>query len=104
MDGRDVNTERRRVARALPQSLVLTLALSALAGCQPYTPPRAGLFQRLAEIHQHKGNSECYAGDAAPDPTCNFEHVPEAGLSICAAPALTIRKRRASVSGREEAL
>jgi hypothetical protein len=36
-------------------------------------------YQRLTEIHQHKGNSECYAGDAAPDPTCNFEHVPEAG-------------------------
>jgi len=36
-------------------------------------------YQRLTEIHQHKGNSECYAGDAAPDPTCDFEHVPEAG-------------------------
>ncbi|MGO9712260.1 MAG: DUF3604 domain-containing protein [Polyangiaceae bacterium] len=36
-------------------------------------------YQRLTEIHQHKGNSECYAGDAAPDPTCNFEHVPAAG-------------------------
>ena len=36
-------------------------------------------YQRLTEIHQHKGNSECYAGDAAPDPTCNFEHVPVAG-------------------------
>jgi hypothetical protein len=36
-------------------------------------------YQRLTEIHQHKGDSECYAGDAAPDPTCNFEHVPEAG-------------------------
>lgn len=36
-------------------------------------------FQRLTEIHQHKGDSECYAGDAAPDPTCDFEHVPEAG-------------------------
>jgi hypothetical protein len=33
-------------------------------------------YQRLAEIHQHKGNSECYAGSAAPDPTCAFEHVP----------------------------
>jgi hypothetical protein len=33
-------------------------------------------YQRLTEIHQHKGNSECYAGDAAPDPTCDFEHVP----------------------------
>jgi hypothetical protein len=36
-------------------------------------------YQRLTEIHQHKGNSECYAGDAAPDPTCDFEHVPVAG-------------------------
>jgi hypothetical protein len=36
-------------------------------------------YQRLTEIHQHKGNSECYAGDAAPDPTCNFEHIPVAG-------------------------
>jgi hypothetical protein len=36
-------------------------------------------YQRLTEIHQHKGNSECYAGPNAPDPTCNFEHVPEAG-------------------------
>jgi hypothetical protein len=36
-------------------------------------------YQRLTEIHQHKGNSECYAGDAAPDPTCDFEHVPAAG-------------------------
>lgn len=33
-------------------------------------------YQRLAEIHQHKGNSECYAGSNAPDPTCAFEHVP----------------------------
>lgn len=32
-------------------------------------------YQRLTEIHQHKGNSECYAGSNAPDPTCNFEHV-----------------------------
>ncbi len=36
-------------------------------------------YQRLTEIHQHKGNSECFAGDAAPDPTCKFEHVPVAG-------------------------
>ena len=36
-------------------------------------------YQRLTEIHQHKGNSECYAGDAATDPTCDFEHVPAAG-------------------------
>jgi len=37
-------------------------------------------FQRLTEIHQHKGNSECYVGDAATDdPTCDFEHVPDAG-------------------------
>jgi uncharacterized protein DUF3604 len=33
-------------------------------------------YQRLVEIHQHKGNSECYAGSNAPDPTCAFEHVP----------------------------
>jgi hypothetical protein len=36
-------------------------------------------YQRLTEIHQHKGNSECPAGDAATDPTCDFEHVPAAG-------------------------
>jgi Protein of unknown function (DUF3604) len=37
-------------------------------------------YQRLTEIHQHKGDSECHAGDAATDdPTCDFEHVPEAG-------------------------
>ena len=36
-------------------------------------------YQRLTEIHQHKGNSECYAGAGAPDPTCDFEHVPTAG-------------------------
>ncbi len=34
-------------------------------------------YQRLTEIHQHKGNSECAIQDA--DPTCDFEHVPEAG-------------------------
>jgi hypothetical protein len=33
-------------------------------------------YQRLAEIHQHKGNSECYAGSNAADPTCAFEHEP----------------------------
>ena len=33
-------------------------------------------YQRLAEIHQHKGNSECYGGSNAPDPTCAFEHIP----------------------------
>jgi hypothetical protein len=33
-------------------------------------------YQRLVEIHQHKGNSECYAGTVGPvDPTCAFEHV-----------------------------
>jgi len=73
---------------------------SADAGCQVLTIPHnpnlsegmayqipAGVqameqmnrYQRLTEIHQHKGNSECYAGDAAPDPTCDFEHVPAAG-------------------------
>jgi hypothetical protein len=37
-------------------------------------------YQRLTEIHQHKGNSECYAGDSGVvDPTCRFEHVPPAG-------------------------
>ena len=36
-------------------------------------------YQRLTEIHQHKGNSECFAGDAALDPTCDFEHVPVSG-------------------------
>jgi hypothetical protein len=36
-------------------------------------------YQRLVEIHQHKGNSECFAGSNAPDPTCDFEHVPVAG-------------------------
>jgi hypothetical protein len=35
-------------------------------------------YQRLVEIHQHKGNSECYAGSNAPDPTCDFEHLPAA--------------------------
>jgi hypothetical protein len=33
-------------------------------------------YQRLTEIHQHKGNSECYAGSKSTDPTCAFEHVP----------------------------
>jgi hypothetical protein len=33
-------------------------------------------YQRLAEIHQHKGNSECYGGSNAGDPTCAFEHEP----------------------------
>jgi hypothetical protein len=33
-------------------------------------------YQRLAEIHQHKGNSECSAGAGQTDPTCAFEHIP----------------------------
>jgi hypothetical protein len=34
-------------------------------------------YQRLTEVHQHKGDSECYAGTGLPrDPTCEFEHVP----------------------------
>jgi hypothetical protein len=32
-------------------------------------------YQRLTEIHQTKGNSECYAGPGATDPKCDFEHV-----------------------------
>jgi hypothetical protein len=33
-------------------------------------------YQRLTEVHQHKGDSECYAGKIPHDPTCDFEHVP----------------------------
>jgi len=74
----------------------LDQACVADAGCQVLTIPHNGnlseglayeipvgvgarqqmnQYQRLTEIHQHKGDSECYAGDAAPDPTCNFEHL-----------------------------
>jgi len=35
-------------------------------------------YQRLTEIHQHKGNSECPVFDGG-DPTCDFEHVPDGG-------------------------
>jgi tetratricopeptide (TPR) repeat protein len=48
MVGRDVNPERRRVARALPQSLCLALALAALSGCQQYAP-RNGMLQPYAQ-------------------------------------------------------
>jgi hypothetical protein len=71
-------------------------ACSAAAGCSVLTIPhnpnlsqgqafalptgvdamkQMNQYQRLAEIHQHKGNSECYGGSNAPDPTCAFEHV-----------------------------
>ncbi len=33
-------------------------------------------YQRLTEVHQTKGDSECYAGPESTDPTCNFEHLP----------------------------
>jgi hypothetical protein len=76
----------------------LDQACIADAGCQVLTIPHNGnlseglayeipsgvqarnqmnRYQRLTEIHQHKGNSECAIQDA--DPTCDFEHVPEAG-------------------------
>jgi hypothetical protein len=32
-------------------------------------------YQTLVEIHQHKGNSECYPGPGSTDPTCNFEQL-----------------------------
>jgi hypothetical protein len=35
-------------------------------------------YQKLVEIHQHKGDSECYFDPDAgtnPDPDCNFEHL-----------------------------
>ena len=30
-------------------------------------------FERLVEIHQHKGSSECYPGSLYSDEACNFE-------------------------------
>jgi uncharacterized protein DUF3604 len=75
----------------------LDRACTAAAGCEALTIPHnsnlslgmafqvpSGIdakkqmnrYQRLAEIHQTKGNSECYAGPDASDPTCAFEHLP----------------------------
>jgi hypothetical protein len=34
-------------------------------------------YQKLVEIYQHKGASECVAGDALGDPRCSFEVVPD---------------------------
>jgi hypothetical protein len=48
-------------------------------------------YQRLVEIHQHKGNSECYAGSNAPDPTCDFEHVGSAETPTPELPANFVR-------------
>jgi len=43
-------------------------------------------YQKLVEIHQHKGNSECFYDPeaGAPDPTCDFEQLardPDAWLT-----------------------
>ena len=41
-----------------------------------HKPPLLGLranFERLVEIHQHKGSSECYPGSLYSDESCNFE-------------------------------
>ena len=32
-------------------------------------------YQTMVEIHQHKGSSECYAGQGSTDPSCAFEHL-----------------------------
>ena len=32
-------------------------------------------FERLVEIHQHKGNSECFAGSVLSDEACEFENM-----------------------------
>ena len=32
-------------------------------------------FEKLVEIHQHKGSSECYPGSLYSDESCNFEIV-----------------------------
>ena len=32
-------------------------------------------FEKLVEIHQHKGSSECYQGSVFTDEACNFEHM-----------------------------
>jgi hypothetical protein len=61
------------------QSNGVTFDLPGNAG--PEIMEQAGRYQRLVEIHQHKGNSECYAPDAGtnpdagPDSVCNFEHL-----------------------------
>lgn len=54
---------------------------SNLSGGSSFTLPvgvdamrQMNRYQRLVEIHQNKGNSECYAGSNATDPTCAFEH------------------------------
>ncbi len=48
-------------------------------------------YQRLVEIHQHKGNSECPAGSGAFDPTCDFEHLSTAQTPTPELPANFVR-------------
>jgi hypothetical protein len=61
------------------QSNGLAFDLPTDAG--PNVFAQAGRYQRLVEIHQHKGNSECSpdAGtggpDGGPDPLCQFEQL-----------------------------
>jgi hypothetical protein len=63
------------------QSNGLAFDLPGNAG--PAVMEQARRYQRLVEIHQHKGNSECSppdAGtspDAGPDSVCNFEQLSE---------------------------
>jgi hypothetical protein len=53
-------------------------------------------YQRLTEIHQHKGNSECFAGANAPDPTCAFEHLPVSETPLAENPQNFVRHAIAS--------
>ncbi len=49
-------------------------------------------YQRLVEIHQHKGTSECPApGAGSGDPTCDFEHVPASQTPTPELPANFVR-------------
>ena len=47
-------------------------------------------YQRLIEIYQHKGGSECVADAGAMDPSCTFEQIPleQNGFPI---PSITVR-------------
>ena len=55
-----------------------TTAISASAAATPLTGKCAATelraqFEKLVEIHQHKGSSECYPGSLYSDESCNFE-------------------------------